>query len=396
MAHAWGHGTLNCSTLAKRTSSLYAKIRNAAVCLLASLCLVAAMVPVSSSANVAYADTESELNAAKERFEEVQAQLDQLIADCAAISEQQVETQQKIDATRESIREAEELIAQKEQELALHQKQLSDFAVESYKSDTVGFLDVLMSSQSFESFISMWRYVDRINAQKMALIDQVRDIKQELSERKAQLEADMAELETLSAQLEEQMESLTAKQAETQELLDSLDEEVKSLTEQYNRELAARAAAEAAARNAWANNQSYAEFGYEAPDLVVTGQGSVSDVIAACYATGSPGYNLCAAWVTYVFNNAGVGRFSGNANDMYANWCYSSDLSELQPGMIVAVGTNPKGGWAGLVYGHVGIYIGDGIVMENIGYIARTPLSEWLSWYNVAPRWGWIGGVVLS
>lgn len=396
MAHAWGHGTLNCSTPAKRTSSLYAKIRNAAVCLFASLCLVAAMVPVSTSANVAYADTESELNAAKERFEEVQAQLDQLIADCAAISEQQVETQQKIDATRESIREAEELIAQKEQELALHQKQLSDFAVESYKSDTVGFLDVLMSSQSFESFISMWRYVDRINAQKMALIDQVRDIKQELSERKAQLEADMAELETLSAQLEEQMESLTAKQAETQELLDSLDEEVKSLTEQYDRELAARAAAEAAARNAWANNQSYAEFGYEAPDLVVTGQGSVSDVIAACYATGSPGYNLCAAWVTYVFNNAGVGRFSGNANDMYANWCYSSDLSELQPGMIVAVGTNPKGGWAGLVYGHVGIYIGDGIVMENIGYIARTPLSEWLSWYNVAPRWGWIGGVVLS
>lgn len=396
MAHAWGHGTLNCSTPAKRTSSLYAKIRNVAVCLFASLCLVAAMVPVSSSDNVTYADTESELNAAKERFEEVQAQLDQLIADCAAISEQQVETQQKIDATRESIREAEELIAQKEQELALHQKQLSDFAVESYKSDTVGFLDVLMSSQSFESFISMWRYVDRINAQKMALIDQVRDIKQELSERKAQLEADMAELETLSAQLEEQMESLTAKQAETQELLDSLDEEVKSLTEQYNRELAARAAAEAAARNAWANNQSYAEFGYEAPDLVVTGQGSVSDVIAACYATGSPGYNLCAAWVTYVFNNAGVGRFSGNANDMYANWCYSSDLSELQPGMIVAVGTNPKGGWAGLVYGHVGIYIGDGIVMENIGYIARTPLSEWLSWYNVAPRWGWIGGVVLS
>lgn len=395
MAHAWGHVPMNCSTPAERTSSLYAKIRIAAVCFVASLSLVAAMVPIAPIVDDAYADTESELNAAKERFAEVEAQLNQLIADCEAISAQQLETQEKIDATRESIREAEELIAQKEQELATHQKQLSDFAVESYKSDSVGFLDVLMSSQSFESFISMWRYVERINAQKMALIDQVREIKQELSERKAKLETDMAELETLSAQLEEQMESLTAKQAETQELLDSLDEEVKSLAAQYDRELAARAAAEAAARNAWANNQSYAELGYEAPDLVVTGSGSLSDVIAACYATGSPGYNLCAAWVTYVFNNAGVGRFNGNANDMYANWCYSSDLSELQPGMIVAVGTNPKGGWAGLVYGHVGIYVGDGIVMENIGYIARTPLSEWLSWYNVAPRWGWIGGVVL-
>lgn len=395
MAHARGHEPMNCSTPAERTSSLFATVRNAAVCLFASLALIVAMVPLTPLAQTAYADTESDLNAAKERFEEVQAQLDSLIAECSEISAQQVETQEKIDATRESIREAEELIAQKEQELAVHQEQLSDFAVESYKSDSVGFLDVLMSSQSFESFISMWRYVERINAQKMALIEQVRQIKEELNQKKAQLEADVASLEELSAQLEEQMQNLTAKQAETQELLDGLDEEVKKLTEQYDRELAARAAAEAAARNAWANNMSYAELGYEAPDLVVTGEGSLSDVIAACYSTGSPGYNLCAAWVTYVFNNAGVGRFNGNANDMYANWCYSSDLSELQPGMIVAVGTNPKGGWAGLVYGHVGIYVGDGIVMENIGYIARTPISDWISWYNVSPRWGWLGGVVL-
>ena len=395
MAHARGHEPMKHRTPAERTSSLYAKIRNAAVCVFASLALVVSMVPFGPLAQTAYADTESDLNAAKERFEEVQAQLDSLIAECSEISAQQVETQEKIDATRESIREAEELIAQKEQELAVHQEQLSDFAVESYKSDSVGFLDVLMSSQSFESFISMWRYVERINAQKMALIEQVRQIKEELNQKKAQLEADVASLEELSAQLEEQMQNLTAKQAETQELLDGLDEEVKKLTEQYDRELAARAAAEAAARNAWANNMSYAELGYEAPDLVVTGEGSLSDVIAACYSTGSPGYNLCAAWVTYVFNNAGVGRFNGNANDMYANWCYSSDLSELQPGMIVAVGTNPKGGWAGLVYGHVGIYVGDGIVMENIGYIARTPISDWISWYNVSPRWGWLGGVVL-
>jgi cell wall-associated NlpC family hydrolase len=63
---------------------------------------------------------------------------------------------------------------------------------------------------------------------------------------------------------------------------------------------------------------------------------------------------------------------------------WKTSMSQLSVGDLVF--TNP---------GHVGIYVGDGIVMENIGYIARTPLSEWLSWYNVAPRWGWIGGVVL-
>ncbi|ERT59871.1 hypothetical protein HMPREF1253_0013, partial [Peptoniphilus sp. BV3C26] len=37
------------------------------------------------------------------------------------------------------------------------------------------------------------------------------------------------------------------------------------------------------------------------------------------------------------------------------------------------------GSTAGLTYGHVGIYIGDGKVMDNIGRIRVTTLDNWIA-----------------
>ena len=120
-------------------------------------------------------------------------------------------------------------------------------------------------------------------------------------------------------------------------------------------------------------------------------------MVNACYSTPSPGAGYCAAWVTNVLINAGVGAFYGDACDMYASWCYTSDRSALQPGMIIAVSTHP-GTAAGRIYGHVGIYIGGGTVMDNIGYIRTIDVDSWISSYNgsVTPRWGWLGGIALA
>ena len=65
--------------------------------------------------------------------------------------------------------------------------------------------------------------------------------------------------------------------------------------------------------------------------------------------------------------------------------------------MIVAVSSHPHTS-AGQIYGHVGIYVGGGTVMDNIGYIRSIDLGSWISYYGstVTPRWGWLGGVTLS
>ena len=127
------------------------------------------------------------------------------------------------------------------------------------------------------------------------------------------------------------------------------------------------------------------------------GAGSAADVIAACYSTPSPGGGLCAGWCSNVMINAGYGFVGGNANDMYAEYCYSSDPAALQPGMAVAVSTHPHTS-AGRIYGHIGMYVGDGMVMDNIGYIRSIPLDEWVDYYGetVPVRWGWLNGIELD
>lgn len=110
----------------------------------------------------------------------------------------------------------------------------------------------------------------------------------------------------------------------------------------------------------------------------------------ACNSVPSPGAGWCAKWVSDVYQRAGFGRPGGNACDMYWKYCKSSDRSQLEVGMIIAVPTHPWNS-AGQIYGHVGIYVGNGIVMHNAGAIERTPLDQWISVYGrtATVRWGW-------
>ncbi len=115
--------------------------------------------------------------------------------------------------------------------------------------------------------------------------------------------------------------------------------------------------------------------------------------------TPSPGAGYCAAWVSNVYENAGLPRPGGNACCQYLSFCTSTDRSQLKVGMVIGVQRSPtsNSNWCGghLGYGHVGIYIGDGKVMENVGHIATTDLDSWIA-YNgqlSQPRWGFPPGV---
>lgn len=102
-------------------------------------------------------------------------------------------------------------------------------------------------------------------------------------------------------------------------------------------------------------------------------------IVDAAFITPSPGPGWCAMWVSQVYQNAGLGYIGGNANDMYQNYTFTSDRSKLKVGMLVAVESSSSGSTAGLTYGHVGIYIGDGKVIDNIGHIRVTTLDDWIA-----------------
>lgn len=111
-------------------------------------------------------------------------------------------------------------------------------------------------------------------------------------------------------------------------------------------------------------------------------------IVEAAYRTPSPGRGYCAKWVSNVYLKAGFKRPGGNACDQYYRFCKSNDLSKLRPGMIIAVPSHPHTK-AGKIYGHVGIYMGNGIVRENIGYVKDTNLKNWIKFYGSSAKWGY-------
>ena len=126
------------------------------------------------------------------------------------------------------------------------------------------------------------------------------------------------------------------------------------------------------------------------------------DIVNACSQTPWPGANLCATWTTRVYARAGH-PVGGNGNTQLGNQGYganysqkraTTDLSQIKVGMLVSAqyGSNTA---AGNAYGHVGIYIGDGKVMDSIYSGLRTiSLSDWVSqngrgWVVCGYPWDW-------
>ena len=120
--------------------------------------------------------------------------------------------------------------------------------------------------------------------------------------------------------------------------------------------------------------------------------------VACAYATPSPGNDLCASWVEQSFSRLGLGVVLGNARELQAWYCPHTDTAQLKVGMIVATSAHPYSA-QGMACGHVGIYVGDGVVMDSVGErIRKVPLELWLSAYGLIddPRWGWLGSMGLE
>lgn len=126
---------------------------------------------------------------------------------------------------------------------------------------------------------------------------------------------------------------------------------------------------------------------------VAVGEGVMTDIsqaiIDAANRTPPAGNNWCLAWTDNVYNNAGIAvtRY-GTAFQAAMNNVISSDKSAIPIGATVyGTGHNSDGA------GHVGIYIGDGKVIDNKADIDIQTLDQWLAWQtdSIGGYQGWIG-----
>lgn len=136
-------------------------------------------------------------------------------------------------------------------------------------------------------------------------------------------------------------------------------------------------------------NIDWDSFEFDDSTGLTQNQQKVIAVISSNQIPAKKGY--CQAWVSDVYA-AAIGKDDSRccANHAGQAWGASDDWSQIQVGATV-YGYNGSSN----PYGHVGIYIGDGKVAHNIGYVKVDTLEYWVTRYD-GRCWGWNGGVNLT
>lgn len=100
-----------------------------------------------------------------------------------------------------------------------------------------------------------------------------------------------------------------------------------------------------------------------------------------------PVKGYCLGWVADVYAAAGAPVQSANCARCAGNrYSVSQDFNNIPLGAAVYGESSSE---AGVLYGHVAIYIGNGMVADNIGRVRITTLQEWIRQYPDG-CWGWV------
>ena len=111
---------------------------------------------------------------------------------------------------------------------------------------------------------------------------------------------------------------------------------------------------------------------------------------------------MCAQWVAGIYAQSGAGRPYGNAIDYWNKWSYSGSTSMYNVPVGAAVISSGAGVLAA-TYGHIGIYLGNGMVASNIGGVRIESIDSFdrgaaatCQGHRGYIGWVWPNGVALN
>ena len=166
----------------------------------------------------AYADTASDLAAARTKLEQIGTQTQQIYDELATQT-------QALDQTAGEI-------TQKQQEIADGQAKLSNYVAGEYKTGGLSLLQVLTGVDDLGDMLNRLFYYGKVSDKQAQTIQDVKELKQELTDKQAEQEKNVAATQ-------KKVNELNAQQAEAQNVVSSLDSQLQA-------ELAAEAEANAA------------------------------------------------------------------------------------------------------------------------------------------------------
>ena len=334
----------------------------------------------------ASAETEAALSDAQTRYENALAQIDYLNDQYFDAEAQYNYILDQINDTQAQIDQLQADIEAKQAELSQAQDILYDRVAASYRAGNVALIDVLLQATDFDDFVSRLYYANKTSDADAEAIQAVKDIKASLEADQQALYEHQAQLEDLRAQQEAALDELSVRLAAAQDYAASLDSEVQALIAQRDAEIAAAAEAAriAAEQEAERQRQEQAAQGGSSSGDSGSSSGSSDSGSGGSDAGGSSSggtgvhdSSVVSAAYSLIGTPYGTLDCSGLTSAAYGACGYSLYHQSGVQYSIVA-GKGNLVGADGLVAGdlvfyarggsiyHVGLYIGDGYIIDSI------------------------------
>lgn len=217
----------------------------------AAILAVGLSVPAASAFAAPSDDKKAEAQAALQKLNQYQSELDQASANYEAAHQEQIDAQNRVD-------EAQKQIEEKTAQIEKDQQRLSDRARDMYRSGDTNFLDVILGASSFEQFATTWNMLETLNGNDAELVSETKTAREDLQAAKQEAEEQAKVASDKAEEAKSVAEAADQKASEMQQTYNSLSAEAQELISQERaaQEAQQQAAAAAAEQNGTAGNDA--------------------------------------------------------------------------------------------------------------------------------------------
>lgn len=217
----------------------------------AAILAVGLSVPAASAFAAPSDDKQAEAQAALQKLNQYQSELDQASANYEAAHQEQIDAQNRVD-------EAQKQIEEKTAQIEKDQQRLSDRARDMYRSGDTNFLDVILGASSFEQFATTWNMLETLNGNDAELVSETKTAREELQAAKQEAEEQAKVASDKAEEAKSVAEAADQKASEMQQTYNSLSAEAQELISQERaaQEAQQQAAAAVAEQNGTAGNDA--------------------------------------------------------------------------------------------------------------------------------------------
>lgn len=174
-------------------------------------------------------EVQNSLAEVAEEVKTLQAKVDNLNAKISQKTQEIKNTEDKIAKKKEDIKKKQEEIQKKKEEIQEREEGLDQRLVVMYKNGSIGFVDVLMGSNSISEFVSNVEMIQKIYENDVEILKILEEEHKKLEEQEKQLEVEKQQLVDIQAQLKVQIEELDGQKAELKAEKSKLDQKKKTL-----------------------------------------------------------------------------------------------------------------------------------------------------------------------